>query len=174
MPALGESRESNKGFGFLKADGNQGQLEGNRAVRGHQLQCHFQFVPNWAQVAAGLLAAASAVISFTISARTQVNSFERNAAAPRQLSPFLRTGSHQQPSSTGNLWNILEHEPASRAVKSARICCVFRLSTMSSLVQPRIPTTSCRDSAKWHSQPTLLEGMGKTKMSDDFRRSRQR
>jgi hypothetical protein len=42
MPALGESRESNKGFGFLKADGNQGQLEGNRADRGHQLQCHFQ------------------------------------------------------------------------------------------------------------------------------------
>src|SRR5271163_252615 len=138
MPALGESRESNKGFGFLKADGNQGQLEGNRADRGHQFAVPLSIFPNRAQVAAGLLAAAFAVISFTISARTRVNSFERNAAAPRQLSPFLRTGSHQQPSSTGNLWNILEQEPASRPVNSARLCCVFRLSTMSTLARPRI------------------------------------
>ena len=42
MPALNKSQESYKGFGFLKADENQGQLEGNRADRGHQLQCHFQ------------------------------------------------------------------------------------------------------------------------------------
>jgi hypothetical protein len=42
MPALNESQESYKGFGFLKADGNQGQLEGNRADRGHQSQSHFQ------------------------------------------------------------------------------------------------------------------------------------
>jgi len=42
MPALNKSQESYKGFGFLKADGNQGQVEGNRADRGHKLKRDFQ------------------------------------------------------------------------------------------------------------------------------------
>lgn len=43
------------------------------------------------------------IMPLTFSEKTQMNSFGRKAAAPRQLCPFRRTGNHQQPSSTGTL-----------------------------------------------------------------------
>jgi hypothetical protein len=42
MSALNESRESYKGFGILRAEGNHEQLEDNRADWGHKLKRDFQ------------------------------------------------------------------------------------------------------------------------------------
>jgi len=55
------------------------------------------------QIVESGLKVASVIMPLTISEKTQVNSFGRKAAAPRQLWPFRRTGNHQQPSSTGTL-----------------------------------------------------------------------
>lgn len=115
-------------------------------------------IPDRPQTATGLLAVASSIIPVTISPRTRVNSLERNAAAPKQLSPFLRTGSRQQPSSTTSRWNMLTDEPLSNAVTSDRLWRVLRLRTISSLVLSRTCIISCHDSAKWHLQPTFARG----------------
>jgi len=45
--------------------------------------------------------AAVVLISWTISLRRSENSRGRKAGAPRQSVPTLRTGTHQQPTSTG-------------------------------------------------------------------------
>src|SRR5260370_31777918 len=45
-----------------------------------------------------------------------------------------KKGSHQQPSSTGSIWNILTRRPVRRAIISDSLWCVYMLSTMSSFV----------------------------------------
>ena len=51
----------------------------------------------------GTIVAAAALISSTISLRTSKNSPWRTAEEPKQSTPVLKMGTHQQPTSTGSM-----------------------------------------------------------------------